>query len=73
MSGVMIELLKVFGPLAMGWVAAIAAFIYIAKQHREHRQDYRALAKDMQHALVNNTQVLSALNVRLEERRNDGS
>ena len=73
MSAVAVKLLTLYGPLAMGWLAAMVAFWYILKQQREHREDYRALAKDMQHALVNNTEALTALNIRLEERRHDGT
>jgi hypothetical protein len=68
MEKVMVQLLTLYGPLALGWVVACVLGWHITRSHREHRQDYRGLAKDVQHALDNNTKVLTALNVRLEER-----
>lgn len=58
-----------YGPLALGWVVALLLAFLLLKMWREHRQDYRDLARDMQHSLDNNTQVLTAINVRLEERK----
>lgn len=64
-----INLLTLYGPLAMGWVASIAMAWYIVRTSREHREDYRQMARDVQHALDNNTRVLTAINVRLEDRK----
>lgn len=68
MEKILIELLTLYGPLALGWVAAGWLAWYLVKMGREHRQDYKGLARDVQHALDNNTKVLTALNIRLEER-----
>ena len=69
MQGVWNEILVVYGPLGMGWVAALALAWYVFKQHREHREDYMRLVNKLQGALENNTKAMTTLSVRLEERR----
>jgi len=63
-----VSLFTLYGPLAAGWVLSLALGILLVKMWREHLKDYRDMAKDMQHSLDNNTQVLTSINVRLEER-----
>ncbi len=68
MSQALETLLTLWGPLAMGWVIALIFGWYIHRITVMHREDLKHLSRDTQAALNNNTKVLSALNVRLEER-----
>ena len=68
-------LMSEHGALAMGWVAAIVLFGAMVKLYRDNRQasirhmaDYKELALASQEALRNNTEVMTAIKVRLEER-----
>ncbi len=67
-SKFIIDVLTLYGPLSLGWVVASVLGILMTKMWRGHREDYHGLVKDMQHSLDNNTKVLTAINVRLEER-----
>ena len=68
MSQALETVLTLWGPLAMGWVLAGLLAWYCHKIHREYREDLRRLNAVTRSALENNTKVLTALNVRLEER-----
>ena len=68
MSQALETILTLWGPLAMGWVIALILGWYIHRITSMHREDLKQLSRDTQLALNNNTKVLSALNVRLEER-----
>lgn len=71
MEKFVIGVLTLYGPLALGWVLAVVVGWYLLRRDRDHREDYRQLAKDVQHALENNTRVLTAINIRLEERQRE--
>ena len=71
MEKFVISVLTLYGPLALGWVLAVILAWYVARRDRDHREDYRQLAKDVQHALENNTKVLTAINIRLEDRQRE--